>query len=422
MTPQDITLLLYNLAVIPVAFFSVLFFLFTIMNLFMDGPEKRRRAPKEWPFVTVQVPTFNDVVALRCINACLKLDYPADKFQIMIIDDSTDQGTAKQLKAVADKHPGKIRFVHRKHRRGYKPGALKDAMHLVKGDIITILDADFIPPKHYLKRLVPYFQDPKVAIVQGRQTFVNAEVNLISRMAAYLLMVLHIILMPINNKFNTVLFCGTAGALRKSAIKKVGGWNTDSITEDADLSIKLLSNGYKSIYVKLDVPSEVPVTLESLIKQHMRWAFGVVRVFFDHWRLIWFSRKLKFAQRVMISFLTLGNIIAPFVIFMTVFGFLGWFFGDPHLFDAAEVIEFILKFVYTLGFLFLASVMLKKDKKFNELPHLIVGVFSVSIVLAVSNSVAVFKAIFMKDKPLFTKAKNSWIVTPKSGNADYLKP
>jgi len=415
MTPHDLTLLLYNLALLPVIFFSILFIMLTVLSLYADRRPARKEKRTYFPRVTVQVPSFNDPVAIRCLKACLKLRYPKEKLQIMVVDDSTNKETATVLKAFSRKH--QLLYIHRDNREGYKPGALKEAMPLVTGEIIVIFDADFIPKKEFLERIVQPFKDPKVAIVQGRQEFLNAKKNLVTRFASYLLIIHHQILMPINHSINTVFFCGTAGAIRKSAIEAVGGWNTHSITEDSDLSVKILSKGYRTVYLPVETPSEVPETIEDFVKQQMRWCFGGLRVFFDHKREILYRKGLTLKQRFMISFMTLGNLVAPVVILMTLAGFAGWFIGnDPRLFGLGDILTFILKFLYTAGFLVMGAVALWKRRTIREFPQLLLAAFSISLILVFANSVAVYKALFRKEQPLFGSAKNSWVCTPKTGN------
>lgn len=420
MTPHDATLLLYNLALLPVIFFSILFIMLTLINLYMDRGAQRKKKLKTYPFITVQVPSFNDPVALRCLKACLKFTYPKNQYDIMILDDSTDLRTAAKLQRFATKHAEQVQYIHRDNRRGYKPGALQEAMGRVKGDIIVIFDADFIPHQDFLERVVQPFEDPKVAIVQGRQGFLNAEKNLVSRFASYLLIVHHTILMPINNQLNTVFFCGTAGAIRKSAIEAAGGWNTASITEDSDLSVRILAKGYKTVYLPFETPSEVPITIESFVKQQMRWCFGGIRVFADHKRTILFRRGLTLRQRLMIIFMTLGNLVAPAVILMTIAGFAGWFSGgDLRLFGLSDLLTFLLKFIYTSGFLFMGFIAFYKRKSLSEFPTLLLASFSISLIIVFANTIAVYRAIFRKKQPLFNSAQNSWICTPKTGNEKF---
>ncbi|MBW2970589.1 glycosyltransferase, partial [Candidatus Woesearchaeota archaeon] len=316
--------------------------------------------------------------------------------------------TRQLLKSYADNNPGFIKYVHRDNRHGFKPGALKNAMKITKGEIMVIFDADWIPKKDFLRRVIEPFGDPRVAVVQTRQGFYNKDANLITRFAAYTLMVYHTIVMPINNKVNCVFFCGTAGAIRRSHFEEVGGWNLCSITEDSDLSVKLLMKGYKNVYLNYETPSEVPATLESFIKQQMRWCYGNTRVFFDHAKNILFGKGLRPVQRPMIMFLTLANITAPFVVLMTLFGFVGWLLGEPALFNVQDFVSMVVKFIYTGGFLLIGGLTLFKHGRLNEFKHLVVSALTLGIVLSVAQSVAFIKAVFNRGL--------GWYCTPKDAN------
>jgi hypothetical protein len=413
MTAQDVTLMIYNLTLLPIIFFSVLFIILVLINLFLDKKEKKYPAMNNLPFISVQIPTFNDPIAERCVKRCLKFDYPKDKYEIIIADDSTNPQTQNILKAYAEKFPGFVKYLHRDNREGFKAGALMEARSITKGEIIVIFDSDWIPKKDFLKKIIPPFADPQVAIVQTLQGFCNKDKNLITRFAAYLLLVYHTIVMPINDKINCVFFCGTAGALRKSAFEKVGGWNPHSITEDADLSLRLLKKGYKTVYLEMDTPSEVPETFESFVKQQMRWCYGNVRVFSDNWKHILFGKGFTWKQRLMILFITLGNITAPVVLLMTIFGFSGWFIGEPGLFNYHDLLTFLSRFLLTAGFLIMGVITLWKHKMMREFPYLLLASFTMGLVLAVANSVAFFRAIANK--------KLHWFCTPKAANTTVVR-
>ncbi|MBU0757595.1 MAG: glycosyltransferase [Nanoarchaeota archaeon] len=409
MTAQEITIFVYNLTLIPIIFASVFFLLVSIVNIFIGEEEESHAKLKVLPYVSVQIPVFNDSIAERCVKACMEFDYPKDRYEIMIVDDSTDPLIASNLNEFAQKSNGLIRYFHRTNRKGFKPGALKEVMHKVRGEIIVIFDSDWVPRKNFLKKVVRPFADPKIAIVQTRQGFINKDTNLITRFASYLLMIYHSIFMPINNKINSVFFCGTAGAIRKSAMLDVGGWNTNSITEDSDLSVRLLLKGYKTKYLPMDTPSEVPWTMEAFIKQQMRWSYGNTRVFFDNAKNILFSRALSFKQRIMISFITLGNLTAPIVIIMTLFGFAGWFLGDPQLMKISDFAGFFTKFLFTAGFSIMGLITFYRLKILKEFPYLLLTGFTLSIVLAIANTVAVTKAAL--------NFNSYWYCTPKTERA-----
>lgn len=412
MTPQEIALFVYNLSLLPIIFFSVVFILLSLINLFVDKDIKYKRT-KDLPFVSVQIPTFNDPVAERCLKQCMKFDYPKDKYEIIIADDSTNIDTQKLLKSYADKNPGFIKYLHRNNRENFKPGALGSAMKQTRGELIAIFDADWIPRKGFLKAIIKPFSDPKVAIVQSGQGVYNQKTNLITRFASYLMMIHHLILMPIGNKINCVFFCGTAGAIRRSALDEAGGWNANSITEDSDLSVNLLLRGYKTVYLNFETPSEVPDNLEGFVKQQMRWCYGNARVFFDYAFGVLFKKGITLKQRLLIMYITLGNVVAPIVVVMTFFGFAGWFLGELALFNMNDLTSFLTKFLYTSGFIFIGIAALYKKRQLSELPYLLLSGFSIGLVLAVANSIAIFRAI--------TNKKLQWFCTPKLANYKFVK-
>ena len=410
---HDYTLLLYNLTLIPMTFFSLLFIVLSVITLVSAQKKKKLPLPETLPFISVQIPSYNDPIAARCIQHCLRFDYPRNRYEIIIVDDSTNKETQQLLRAFEKKNSGFIKYIHRDNRAGFKPGALKNAMKYTKGEIITVFDADWIPRKNFLKEIIRPFSDPKVAIVQTRQGFYNHKTNFITRFAAYTLMIYHTIVMPINNNANCVFFCGTAGAIRRNVFDKVGGWNTKSITEDSDLSVRILLKKYKTVYIDHATPSEVPDTFEGFIKQQMRWSYGNTRVFIDHAGHVLYKPGLTLKQRLMVLYITLGNIIAPVVVLMTFFGFAGWFVGEPTIMSLNDIVTFFSRFLLTVGFLMMGVVTLYKQKKAHEFKYLVASSFTIGIILAVATSIAVIKAFF--NSPL------GWFCTPKTDNLKVAK-
>lgn len=416
---SDLSLIIFNIGFIPVCIASGLFVTLALISLRVDKQTKVSHSSplKNHPFITVQVPSFNDPVAIRCLEACLKFSYPKDRYEIMILDDSTDQHTANILAVFAKRHSNMVRFFHRDNREGYKPGALKTWMPEVRGEIIVIFDADFVPGPDFLERIVQPFEDPQVAIVQGRQaSFLNGQKNLVTRFASYLFYIHYYVIMPINNRCNSVFFCGTAGALRKQAVEEVGGWNTTSITEDHDLSVRLLSRGYRSVFLPLDIPSEVPVTIKGFLRQHMRWCFGNARVFIDHSRFILSKSLLTLKQRIMICFITMGSLITPWVIIMSLGGFFLFVVGNPE--EVNGVWYAVSRILLTSGFLIMGLVVLLKRGNAREFPYFVVAALSLGFMLTCAVALAVYRAVFRKDEPLFAE-KTSWICTPKPGNEQF---
>src|SRR3989304_706259 len=231
MEPHLINLLLYNAFLLPIIFFSVLYYLLAITSIFVKPSNYKFPNVKDsqLPKVTIQIPVFNDPVAVRCIKKCLAFNYPKDKYHILVADDSNDGITNKILQEFV-KGKENVKIVNRSSRTGFKPGALNNILRYTKGDIIVIFDSDFVPKKDFLRKLVtPFLQDKEIAVVQSRMGFVNYGHNIISQFAGVLLMIYHHCVMPITSRTNSVFFCGTGGAIRKDVLLSVGGWNEKSV-------------------------------------------------------------------------------------------------------------------------------------------------------------------------------------------------
>ena len=236
-----------------------------------------------YPHVTVQTPMYNEkFVAKRIIDAVLAFDYPKDKIQFQVLDDSTDESIEIVANTVAHyKARGfDIEHVRRESRRGYKAGALADAMDDVKGDFIAIFDADFIPHPDFLQRTIPYFSNPKIGLVQGRWTYLNSGKNTLTRLQSVMLDA-HFGVEQVTRYGKGVFFNfnGTAGVWRKETIMEAGGWRADTLTEDTDLSYRAQTLGWQFIYnPDIDCPSELPEDMNAFKTQQHRWAKGGIEV------------------------------------------------------------------------------------------------------------------------------------------------
>lgn len=231
------------------------------------------------PFVTIQLPIFNEMyVVERLIDNITKINYPKDKFQIHVLDDSTDETVEITRKKVEEyKVKGfDIEQVTRTNRQGYKAGALKDATPLAKGNLIAIFDADFLPRPDFLLETIPYFENKKVGVVQTRWEHINKEYSLLTRLQAMQLDV-HFTVEQ-NGRFagkSLLQFNGTAGVWRKETIDSAGGWEADTLTEDLDLSYRAQIKGWEIIYLEaVGSPAELPAEMNGLKSQQFRWMKG----------------------------------------------------------------------------------------------------------------------------------------------------
>ena len=205
---------------------------------------------EDWPFVTVQLPIYNEMYVIeRLIDSITEFDYPHDRFEIHILDDSNDETLEITRKKVAEyKAKGfQIEQIIREQRQGFKAGALRDAMPFAKGDFIAIFDADFLPRKDFLKNTVPYFQDEKVGVVQTRWEHINQGYSLITQLQAIQLNVHFTVEQAGRMRGDYLLqFNGTAGVWRRQTIEEAGGWEADTLTEDLDLSIQCSIKGLEN--------------------------------------------------------------------------------------------------------------------------------------------------------------------------------
>jgi cellulose synthase/poly-beta-1,6-N-acetylglucosamine synthase-like glycosyltransferase len=275
-----------------ICYFVVLFGLslyglhrYVIVYLFL---KYRNRPPlpvarfEELPRITVQLPVFNEMyVVERLLDSVAALDYPRDRLQVQVLDDSTDETTeiaAKQVERLRGEGLD-IELIHRTDRTGFKAGALEHGMLSCTGEYILILDADFVPTPDMLQRTVHYFTDPKVGMIQTRWGHLNRTYSLLTRVQAMFLdghLLLEQTARSRSGRFFN--FNGTAGLWRRSCIADAGGWQHDTLTEDLDLSYRAQLNGWKFVFLAdLVTPAELPVDMNGFKSQQHRWTKGSIQ-------------------------------------------------------------------------------------------------------------------------------------------------
>ena len=235
------------------------------------------RLPKPFPFVTIQLPLFNEIyVVERLLDAVSKIDWPANRLEIQVLDDSTDQTTEiiqdKMAQLQQDQPDLLIRLIRRPDRSGYKAGALQVGLEKARGAFIAIFDADFVPSRSFLQETMPSFQDETVGMVQTRWEHLNQDFSLLTRLQAF----------GLNGHFSVeqtgrsisgsyINFNGTAGVWRKRCILDAGGWQSDTLTEDLDLSYRAQMKGWKFRYLEnVASPAELPVIMSAVKSQQFR--------------------------------------------------------------------------------------------------------------------------------------------------------
>jgi cellulose synthase/poly-beta-1,6-N-acetylglucosamine synthase-like glycosyltransferase len=246
-------------------------------------PHRAKRLPAEQlPAVTVQLPIYNEAtVVQRLLDAVSRLDYPRDKLEIQVLDDSDDETRVLAETAVDRLRDGglDITYVRRPSREGYKAGALDHGLRSAKGEFIAIFDADFIPSPDFLRRTVPFFVDSGIAMVQARWGHINQDYSLLTKIQSILLDGHFVLEHGGRNRAGLFFnFNGTAGIWRRAAIVDAGGWQHDTLTEDLDLSYRAQLRGWRFVFLPdLVSPAEVPVEMNSFKSQQHRWAKGSIQ-------------------------------------------------------------------------------------------------------------------------------------------------
>lgn len=263
----------------------ILAYNFLQLNLLFHYLTSRKTAPspplvwEQLPFVTIQLPLFNEpLVSERLIDNVITMEYPRDRFEVQILDDSTDETTEIcERKSQFYRERGiDIRVIHRTNRAGFKAGALAEGLTQAKGEFVAIFDADFLPNRHFLLDTIAYFQNARVGVVQTRWGHLNEEYSLFTKLQALQLNV-HFTIEQLGRKagHHFLQFNGTAGIWRKLAINDAGGWRADTLTEDLDLSYRAQLKGWEIVYLEeVEAPAELPVEINAIKSQQFRWMKG----------------------------------------------------------------------------------------------------------------------------------------------------
>ncbi|NDD63338.1 MAG: glycosyltransferase, partial [Acidobacteria bacterium] len=272
--------------------------------------------------ITVQLPLFNELyVVERLIESVAALDYPRDRLEIQVLDDSTDETTTLAESTVRRfREEGlEISYIHRTDRTGFKAGALENGMKQAKGDLVAIFDADFLPQPDTLRRMVDFFTDERVGMVQMRWGHINANYSLLTRLQEVFLDGHFVVEQTSRNRTGAFFnFNGTAGMWRREAIEHSGGWQHDTLTEDTDLSFRAQLMGWRFVYLVDDeVPAELPVDINAFKAQQRRWAKGLVQVGLKLMPRIWRHPLLTLQQKLELFFRLFGNCAAVLLIVLS---------------------------------------------------------------------------------------------------------
>lgn len=352
-----------------------------------------------WPAVTVQAPVFNErLVIERLIDALAALDYPADKLQIQIVDDSTDDSVEAAARRIAFHRARGVDIAHvrRASRDGYKAGALNDALGASAGALIAVFDADFMPEPDFLRRTARHFEDPSVGMVQTRWRHLNIESNLLTRVQAVFLDA-HFAVEQFARSHLGVFFNfnGTAGVWRKQTIIDAGGWRADTLTEDLDLSYRAQLKNWRFKYLRdVSCPSELPADIAAFKTQQHRWAKGAVEVMKKLLGRVWKS-PAPLGAKIEATFHLTGNFTYMLMLIDTLF----FLIPSVHIRETSDwsllvwldIPLFILASLSHAWF-FLSSQKLLYGRVADKLAML-PALLAVSIGLGVNNGRAVIEAL-----------------------------
>ena len=428
----------YEYIVVGIYLFTMfLLFLYSMGQLHLTlaylKARKKRQAPvpeiEEYPCVTIQLPVFNEkYVVERLVDSVCRLDYPKEKLEIQVLDDSTDETVELVAKKVAENKRAGIRIEHiqRTKRTGFKAGALANGLTLAAGEFIAVFDADFVPAKDFLIKTLPYFDNPEIGVVQTRWGHLNRNYSLFTKIQAFALNAHFSVEQTGRNFSNSFInFNGTAGVWRKACIEDAGGWSADTLTEDLDLSYRAQIKGWQFRYLEeVETPAELPVLMPAIKSQQYRWNKGAAESAIKNLGKVW-KGAFPFKTKIHATFHLLNSSI--FVLLL-----LGGIFSLPVLYIKylhPEVdFYFHLASVLLIGFLSIGFFFWVASKKapFTFAKEKFLPSFftfmTISMGLSFHNAVAVLEGLFGRKTPFIRTPKfNSIDKKAKLAGNQYLK-
>jgi cellulose synthase/poly-beta-1,6-N-acetylglucosamine synthase-like glycosyltransferase len=355
----------------------------------------------------------------RLIDAVAAIDYPADKLEIQVLDDSTDETSEiiKKKIALLQKHNILIRHIQRRNREGFKGGALKHGLGLAKGEFFAVFDADFLPTKDFLKRTLPFFADPLIGMVQTKWGHINKETSLLAKLQAIALDGHFSVEQQGRNAAGYFInFNGTAGVWRKQTILDAGNWQSDTLTEDLDLSYRAQMKGWQFKYLEdFITPAELPPFVSALKSQQFRWTKGGAETARKNMRSLFASKlslsvKLHGAFHLIYSFGFISIII--YTLLSVPLLFIKKFYPDYNLLFTISSLISISFFIYILHYF----ISYFNNTKGSTMQKIIGFIFrfplfvSLFIGLSLSNAIGIMQG--------YLGIKSGFVRTPKFNAVD----
>jgi len=413
------------IAIYSIALLLIFFYSLAQLNLLVNylshkrqnqtAPKYNLLDPKEIPFVTIQLPVYNEEYVMeRLLENIAKIEYPKSKLEIQVLDDSTDDSvniTSERIKELQDGGLD-IQHIRRENRQGFKAGALKEGLEIAKGDFIAIFDADFLPDPDWLKKTVIYFKDEEIGVVQTRWGHINRDYSTLTRIQAFALDA-HFTLEQVgrNAKGHFINFNGTAGIWRKQCILDAGNWEGDTLTEDLDLSYRAQLKNWKFKYLEdVETPAELPVVISAARSQQFRWNKGGAENFRKTvWKVITaknipFKTKFHGVMHLLNSSMFLCVFLVsllsiPAMYIKALYPELDWAFDVLSFFVLSTIILFVCYwFTYK-------SIQGSSFDNFLDYIKLFFTFFSVALGFSLHNSIAVLEGHMGK--------RSEFVRTPK---------
>jgi cellulose synthase/poly-beta-1,6-N-acetylglucosamine synthase-like glycosyltransferase len=411
----------------------VLIFLYSLAQLnllfnYLSSKRKKDDCPKfdlsnpdEVPYITIQLPVYNEMYVMeRLLDNIALIEYPKDKLEIQVLDDSNDEtveSTRKHVESIQATGLD-IKHITRTDRSGFKAGALKEGLKKAKGEFIAIFDSDFLPKPDWLKRTVPYFKDKNIGVVQTRWTHINRNYSVLTRIQAFALDA-HFTLEQTgrNTKGHFINFNGTAGLWRKACIIDAGNWEGDTLTEDLDLSYRAQLKNWKFKYLEnVETPAELPIVISAARSQQFRWNKGGAENFKKMLGRVIKSKNISTKTKIhgllhllnstmFLNVLIVGVLSIPMLYIKNEYAHLKPYFYVMSFFVLSSVIFFICywfmyKNMYGGGF-----------KNFIKYIGMFFVFFSIAMGFSLHNSIAVLEGHWGK--------KSEFVRTPKFNISKY---
>ena len=376
----------------------------------------------EIPLVTIQLPIYNEkYVVADLLKSICDIEYPRNKLEIQVLDDSTDSSLADNL-ALVNHYQSlgiDIKHITRTDRTGFKAGALKAGLATAKGEFIAIFDADFLPKKDWLLQTIPNFKNPKIGVVQTRWSHINRDYSIITKIQAFALDA-HFTIEQVgrNSQKHCINFNGTAGAWRKTCIIDAGNWHADTLTEDLDLSYRAQLKNWEFIYLEdVETPAELPAVMSAMRSQQFRWNKGGAENFRKMAAKVFNADTICLKTKLHGIFHLLNSSMFLFVFLMSILS-IPVLYIKNHFLNLAFLFNVMAFFVLTTIIFFICywhsykSVRGGGFSKFISFTQLFFTFYTVVMGFSFQNAIAVFEGLIGK--------KSEFVRTPKL-NIDQLK-